>query len=91
MSGMPGEVDEQPARRSAVTMLLVIMIRVVDRDRDDSHNNTMAMAMKIMRTWWYPTKGKNLLHPVANRTAMAALCPSRLHFYPPLEPVRKDG
>jgi glutamate formiminotransferase len=32
------------------------------------------MAMKIMRTWWYPTNGKKRLHPVANRTAMAALC-----------------
>ena len=49
MSGMPGEVDEQPARRSAVACISMCL---VDKDRADySHNNTIAMAMNIMRTW----------------------------------------
>lgn len=49
MSGMPGDVDEQPARRSAracVSTCLLGMERF-----DYAHNNTIAMAMKIMRTW----------------------------------------
>jgi len=28
------------------------------------------MAIKIMSTWWYPMKGTNLLHPVANLGAI---------------------
>lgn len=30
----------------------------------------IAIAIKIMSTWWYPMNGTNFLHPVANLGAM---------------------
>jgi hypothetical protein len=70
MSGMSGEVDEQPARRSAtiVSVQVSISVRALY-----SQSNIIAMAMKIMSTWWYPMNGTNRLQPVLKRNAMVCV------------------
>ena len=58
MSGMPGDVEEQPANRSAVVDGLVICIPVREGGRNgDLHSSTIATAMRNMRKWWYPIHG----------------------------------
>ena len=50
MLGMRGEDEEQPARRSAGGML--VMLAEVSGGRENVQSRIMAMAMRIMSTWW---------------------------------------
>lgn len=54
MPGMRGEEEEQPARRSAVCghVSWVPGMGSGGRKRKDVQSRMMAMAIKIMSTWW---------------------------------------
>lgn len=51
MPGMPGDEEEHPASRSAVC---VSPYRTVTKGSGNLHSNTIAIAIKIIRMWWYP-------------------------------------
>jgi len=49
MPGMSGDVDEQPARRSAGMLLVLALERC---GMLDLHSRMMAIAIRSMRRWW---------------------------------------
>lgn len=60
---MRGDVDEHPASSNAAEHVSVnhgagFLLHL--------HNKTIAIAMNIISTWWYPITGTKRRHPVAN-------------------------
>jgi hypothetical protein len=54
MSGIRGEEDEHPARRSAgawIPWLALGVERAMGRNRD-LHNNIIVTMIRIINTWW---------------------------------------
>lgn len=63
MSGMRGDVEEHPANSNAGGY---VSIHHTARFCVYLHSSTIAIAMNIIRTWWYPITGTKRRHPVAN-------------------------
>lgn len=68
MPGMPGEEEEQPANKSAVDESQLLECSNTLEKNQCLHSKTIAMAINIMRRWWYPRNGINLLMRNPNDT-----------------------